>query len=172
MKTKTFISSAEIADICKTLGLKITADYQGKEILAVVILKGSVVFAADLIRNINLPLELEFIRLSSYGNETTSSGKIEMHNGFSVPIEGKHVLVLEDILDTGNTLSFFKKYLEGLRPASIKICTFLNKPSRRVAAIEADYSGKTIDNHFVIGYGLDYQEKFRNYPDIHIVENV
>jgi hypoxanthine phosphoribosyltransferase len=170
-KAQLYITTDEIKKICEKLGREIEKDYAGLELVIVCILKGSVIFTADLVRNINLPLKIEFVRLSSYGDNTNSSGNVRIVKDLTSNIENKHVLVVEDILDTGTTLEFFKKHLQALKPASIKLCTFLNKPSRRKKNIEADYCGKIIEDHFVVGYGLDVAEKCRNYPDIWYFKN-
>ena len=168
--TKPYISKEEIEKLCLNLGKQIEKDYQGKELVVICVLKGSILFTADLVRHINLPLKIDFVRLSSYGNATESSGRVRIIKDLTFDISGKDVLVVEDILDTGTTLSFFKKHLEALHPRSVKLCTLLDKPSRRKVAIEADYVGRKIDDFFVVGYGLDYQEKCRNYPDILVVQ--
>jgi hypoxanthine phosphoribosyltransferase len=170
-KALPYISAKEISDICKRLGQQIEKDYKDKNLVVICILKGSIIFTADLIRYINLPMKIEFVRLSSYGNETKSSGHVRIVKDISCDLQGKDVLVVEDILDTGNTLFFFKNHLMNSKPRSVKICTLLDKPSRRVAKIEADYCGKAIEDRFVVGYGLDYAEKCRNYPDILYVKS-
>lgn len=165
-QAKSYISSEEIKQMCKSLGRQIEQDYKGKKLLVICILKGGVVFSADLVREIHLPMKIEFVRLASYGDAMESSGVVKIIKGLSSSIQDQDVLVLEDILDTGCTLSFFYDYLKKLGPASLKICTLLDKPSRRKAKISADYVGKAIEDRFVIGYGLDYQEKCRNYSDV------
>ncbi len=144
---------------------KINADYLGKELVVVGILKGSVVFLADLFRKIKLKnVSLDFTEASSYGSRAYSSGNVTIKKDLSCDISGKHVLIVEDILDTGHTLSYIKEYLEAKCPASLKICTLLDKPDRRERPISADYVGAVIPNLFVVGYGLDYDEKYRNLP--------
>jgi hypoxanthine phosphoribosyltransferase len=165
-KAQPYIPAKEISEICRKLGRQIEKDYKGKETVLIVILKGSILFAADLIRHINLPVKIDFVRLSSYAGQMKTSGVVRIIKDVSESIEGKHVLIIEDILDTGHTLSFFKKHLASHKPASIKICTLLDKPSRRQVPMQADYTGRSIEDHFVVGYGLDYHEKCRNYPDI------
>lgn len=166
-KASPYISASEIEKICERLGKEITKDYAAdKDLLLVCILKGSILFFADLVRHINLQVKIDFVRLSSYGSATESSGTVRIIKDVSQDIHGKNVIVVEDILDTGNTLDFLRKHLEASKPASLKICTLLNKPSRRKRPIEADYCGKIIEDKFVVGYGLDFQEKCRNYPDI------
>jgi len=165
-KAKLYISSDEIEKICAALGKKISVDYRNKDLFLVCILKGSLLFFADLIRHISLPVKMDFVRLSSYGDETGSSGTVRIIKDLSQSIREKDVLVIEDILDTGNTLDFLVNHLASSKPASLKICTLLDKPSRRQRPVIADYCGKTIEDKFVVGYGLDYQEKCRNYSDI------
>jgi hypoxanthine phosphoribosyltransferase len=169
-KATPYITAAEIEEICKNLGAQIEKDYSGKELVMICVLKGSILFFADVVRHINLPLQVDFVRLSSYGGSTESSGSVRIIKDLNKSIVGKHVVVVEDILDTGNTLSFFVNHLKASRPASVKLCTLLEKPARRKVDIKADYCGKTSDDVFVIGYGLDYQEKCRNYPDILFVK--
>jgi len=161
-----FISENKIVETVKALGAKITTDYTGKDLLVICVLRGSAIFMADLVRQIKLPLEIDFVRISSYGHGTSSSGQIKLLVDISSVVKNRHILIVEDILDTGQTLSFFKKHMESLGPSSVKICTFLDKPSRRVVPIEAEYCGMTIDDVFVVGYGLDYQEQYRNSPSI------
>ncbi|MFN7130941.1 MAG: hypoxanthine phosphoribosyltransferase [Myxococcales bacterium] len=148
------------------LGREITRDYAGQALTVVTVLKGSMVFAADLVRAIDLPLELDFLGLSSYGGGTESSGVVRITNDLSRPVEGKHVLVVEDIIDTGLTMSFLLENLQTRRPASVKVCTLLQKPSRAKKQVPIDYKGFVIPDAFVVGYGLDYDEKYRNVPFI------
>ncbi|MBK9293775.1 MAG: hypoxanthine phosphoribosyltransferase [Oligoflexia bacterium] len=168
-KTKLYIKADQINSICTSLGRNITRDYTGKELVVIGILKGGLIFLADLIRNIDLDFKVDFVRLSSYGHSTQTSGKVEIHLDVSLDIKNKHVLVVEDILDTGITLDFFIKHLQSFEPASIEVCTLLDKPSRRRVEVSAKYIGKKIDDHFVVGYGLDYKEVCRNYADIYQV---
>ncbi len=165
-KAHPYISAAEIEIICKDLGKKITEDYKEKDLLVICILKGSLLFFSDLVRHIKLQIKMDFVRLSSYGDSTESSGNVRIVKDISQNIRDKHVLIIEDILDTGNTLDFLRNHLEASKPASLKICTLLDKPSRRKRPINADYCGKIIEDKFVVGYGLDFQEKCRNYSDI------
>ena len=165
-KAHLYISADEIQEICRNLGKKIENDYRGKELLMVCVLKGSLLFFADLVRHINLPLKIDFVRLSSYGNKMESSGTVTIIKDIKQDIRGKNVIVVEDILDTGNTLNFLCAHLKASQPASLKLCTLLDKPSRRKVKVDADYCGKKIEDHFVVGYGLDVEEKCRNYSDI------
>lgn len=167
---KILLSEEQIAEICKTLGKKITEDYKGKDLLAVGILKGSVIFFADVIRNIDLDLNIDFMVVSSYGAGSTTSGMVQILKDISVDIEGKNLLIVEDIVDTGVTLYNVKNVLLERGAASVKICTFLDKPSRRTADISADYIGAVVPDEFVVGYGLDYAEKYRNLPYLGVLK--
>lgn len=151
------------------LGAQIQKDYAGKDLVLVGVLKGSIMFMSDLARNIDLPLSMDFLGLSSYGDKTESSGVVRITSDLSKPIEGKHVLVVEDIVDTGLTMQFLLANLATRRPASVRICTLLHKPARSKVQIPLDYVGFTIDDHFVVGYGLDYAEKLRNVPFVGLV---
>jgi len=148
---------------------QISRDYQGKEILFICILKGAFVFLADLMRHIDLPIQVDFIGLASYGSEKVSSGQIRITRESSVPIEGKDVIVIEDIIDSGRTLKFLADELRTREPRSLRICCLLDKKYRREVEFEADYVGFDIEDLFVVGYGLDVNEQFRNLPSIHYV---
>lgn len=150
------------------LGNQISLDYKGKNLLLVSVLKGCVVFLADIMREISLPLEIDFMCVSSYGNSTVSNGNPVILKDLNTDINSYDVLIIEDIIDSGNTLSYLYKELSKRNPNSLKICTLLDKPSRRTAEIDADYVGFTIDDHFIVGYGLDFDEKFRNQKYISI----
>ncbi len=152
------------------LGAQITADYAGKNPVLASVLRGSYIFMADLTRQIKLPLTVDFMAVSSYGSGTTSSGQVEIRKDLSDSIEGRDLLIVEDILDSGNTLYYLQRILNARHPASIKICTLLDKPERRAKPIEADYKGFTIPDAFVVGYGLDYDERYRNLPYIGILK--
>lgn len=149
---------------------QIEEDYAGKEIMLISVLRGSFVFMADLCRAIDLPCTLDFMSVSSYGKGTTSSGQVQITKDLSEDISGRHVIVVEDILDSGNTLSYLLKILANRHPASIRLCTLLDKPERRVKPVEVHYSGFTIPDAFVVGYGLDYAEKYRNLPYIGVLK--
>jgi len=153
----------------KELGAEITRDYKGQNLIVVGVLKGSVLFFADLVRQIDLPLSIDFLGLSSYGSGTASSGVVRITNDLAKPIEGAHVLVVEDIVDTGLTMQFLLENLKTRKPASVKICTLLEKPSRAKAKIPLHYTGFVIPDEFVVGYGLDFDEKFRNLPFIGVM---
>lgn len=155
---------------CKELGEKIAKDYEGKDLLVVGVLKGSVLFTSDLIKNIKIPCEIDFMAVSSYGNSTESSGVVRILKDLDNGIEGKDVLIVEDIVDTGNTLSYLKRYLNGRGANSVKIITLLDKPERRTAEVEVDYIGFEVPNEFIVGYGIDYAEKYRNLPFVGILD--
>jgi hypoxanthine phosphoribosyltransferase len=151
------------------LGAMLTADYAGRQPLMVSVLKGSIVFLADLIRATQLPLSLDLMEVSSYGSGTESSGQVRILKDLSMTIEGRDVIVVEDIIDTGLTLNYLLRYLAERNPASIRVCCLLDKPARRLAEIEIQYRGFTIPDRFVIGYGLDYDERYRNLPYIGVL---
>ncbi len=154
----------------KELGAKITDDYKDKNLLLVCVLKGAVIFVSDLMRNINLPLGIDFMAISSYGSNTQSSGVVRILKDLNTSIEGRHVLIVEDIIDSGLTLSYLVDNLKSRRPASVEICTILDKPDRREANLEIKYTGFRVPDEFVVGYGLDYDEKYRNLPYIAILK--
>ena len=149
---------------------EIEKDYEGKEIMLISVLRGSFVFMADLCRCIDLPCTLDFMSVSSYGKGTSSSGQVQITKDLSSDISGQHIIVVEDILDSGNTLSYLLKLLEQRNPASIRLCTLLDKPERRVKHVDVHYSGFSIPDAFVVGYGLDYAEQYRNLPYIGILK--
>ncbi len=169
-KLRILFTGEEIEAKVKTLAGEIRQDYQARHPLLIGILKGSFVFMADLIRLLDFPLEVEFIRLSSYGGGRESSGKVRVVQGLRSPIKGRDVLVIEDIVDTGLTISFLLDYLRKKMPASLKLCALTDKPSRRQVPVTIDYLGFTLPNKFVVGYGLDWDEKFRYLPDICFIE--
>jgi len=169
---KILISHDEIAKAVDRLAREIKRDYLDKQPLLIGVLKGSFVFMADLIRQIDLPLEVDFIRLSSYGAARESSGKVRVIQGVKTPIKGRDVLVIEDIVDTGITTSFLLDYLRKNKPTSLKLCALTNKPSRRKVPVSIDYLGFTVPNKFIVGYGIDCDEKFRNLPHIYTLEDI
>ena len=162
------ITSEAIRERTAELGAEISRDYAGKDVLLVCVLKGAMVFMADLIRHITIPVCIDTIAVSSYGAATVSSGVVRIVKDLDAPVADKHVLVVEDIVDSGLTLSYLRNYLFNRKPASVRICTLLDKPERREVSITPDYCGFVIPNHFVVGYGLDYQERYRNLPFIGI----
>lgn len=165
-----FYSEEQLKAKVAELGAAITRDYQGKSPVLVSVLRGSYIFMADLTRNIDLPCTVDFMSVSSYGAGTTSSGQVKILKDLSEPIEGKDLIIVEDILDSGNTLYYLRDVLSTRKPASIAICTLLDKPERRVKPIHADYSGFAVPDAFVVGYGLDYAEKYRNLPYIGVLK--
>jgi len=167
---RVLISEQEIAEKVKEIGEQITKDFAGEKLLIVTILKGSIMFAADLLREIKIPVEIDFMCLSSYGKESKSSGVVRIVKDLNNPIEGMNVLIIEDILDSGNTLSHLTKLLETRNPKSIKIATLLDKPDRRIAHVDVAYKGFTIPDEFVVGYGLDYDEQYRNLPFVGVLK--
>lgn len=164
------ISEEDLDKKITELGKKITEEYKGKELLLVCVLKGAVMFMTDLTRKIQLPLTMDFMAVSSYGNATTSSGVVQIIKDLSADIKGKDVLIIEDIIDSGLTLNYLKNYLSQRGTKSVKICTLLDKPERRKVDVQVDYVGFTIPDAFVCGYGLDYSEMFRNVPYIFVLK--
>ncbi len=167
---KVLISEEDLHNKVKELGKQISADYKGKKLLVIGILKGSVVFLSDLIREIDGDVEIEFMVVSSYGSGTSTSNSLNIRLDLTCPIDGKHILIAEDILDSGNTLSKVKNMLLQRQPASFKIAALLDKPSRRQTPVDIDYCGFSIPDEFVVGYGLDYSEKYRNLPYIGVLK--
>ncbi len=165
------ISEKQLKDKTAEIGAKISEDYKGKKLLLVSVLKGSVVFMADLMRAISIPCEIDFMAVSSYGNKTKSSGEVQLKKDLDREIEGYDLIIVEDILDSGKTLAYLIKLLSARNPASIKICTLLDKPDRREAKVYPEYSGFVIPDAFVVGYGLDYDEKYRNLPYVGVLKS-
>ncbi len=164
------LSEEQIKEMVKNLGAQITKDYEGKNLLVVSILKGSIMFMADLLREIKLDCKIDFMAVSSYGSSTRTSGSVKIIKDLSIDLTGYDILLVEDILDSGVTLSNLKELLMLRKPASLKICAFLDKPDRRKADIVADYIGTSIPDEFVVGYGLDYDEHYRNLPFVGILD--
>ena len=165
---RVLISEEELKQICKDLGKQISKDYEGKKLYLVSVLKGAVVFMADLRREITCDCQIDFLAVSSYSGAKTT-GVVKFKKDLDINPDGCDILIVEDILDSGVTLSYLKKVLEGRGAKSIKICTLLDKATNRIADIEADYVGKVIPDEFVIGYGLDYDEKYRNLPFVGVL---
>ena len=163
-------SEDEIAVRIKTLAAQIDTDYRDREILMIAVLKGSFLFVADLIRAVKTPAVIDFVRLASYGSATQSSGIIEVRKDLEMSIKDKHVLVVEDIVDSGLTLESLRSMLLNRQPASLKICTLIDKQAQRVTEVPVDYVGFSMDDGFIVGYGLDLDEKYRDLPDIRVVE--
>lgn len=166
---RTLLTKGQIQSRIEELGRQITKDYNGREVVCVCILKGAAVFLSDLIRCMDLPVKLDFMSISSYGSATASSGVVRILKDLDRDIVGQDVLVVEDIIDTGLTLSFLSKNLLTRGAKTLKICTLLDKPARRKVPLVPDYAGFQIEDHFVVGYGLDFAERYRNLPDIGIL---
>lgn len=162
-------SKSRIAERVREIGQQITIDYEGQSIVLIGVLKGAAIFLADLARAIQVDNTFDFVAVSSYGRARVSSGAVKLIKDIDNPIEGKHVILVEDILDTGLTLSYLRGLMLQHKPASLKIATCLDKPERRLVPIEADYVGFQIPNRFIIGYGMDYAEKYRNVEDIRLM---
>lgn len=164
------VSEEQLKAKVAELGAQISKDYEGKNLVLVSILKGSVVFMADLMRAISIPCSIDFMVVSSYGSSTTTSGLVKIIKDLDDDLSGKDVLIVEDILDTGVTLSNLVPMLKLRNPSSVKICTILDKPSRRKADVQPDYEGFRVPDEFVVGYGLDYDEKYRNLPYVGVLK--
>ena len=164
------ITEEELKEIIAKLGRQVTEDYKDKNLFLITVLKGAVLFLGDLMREIKCPCEIDFMVTSSYGSGTVSSGNVKIVKDIDVPLDDKDVLIVEDILDTGLTLNFLMDLLKNRNPRSIEICALLDKPSRRAADIKAKYTGIEIPDEFVVGYGLDYDEKYRNQPFIGVLK--
>lgn len=165
------ISQEELNAIVSRLGEQISRDYEGKNLLLVSILKGSIVFMSEIMRHITVPCEIDFMAVSSYGNGTESKGKPKIIKDLDISLEGYDVLIVEDILDSGVTLFNLMQLLSTRKPNSIKICTLFDKPERRKADIKADYAGTQVPDAFIVGYGLDYAEKYRNLPFVGVLKS-
>jgi hypoxanthine phosphoribosyltransferase len=165
-----YLSRHEIEAAVQAIAQKINADYEGKSIVMVVVLKGAILFAADLARHITLEHEIEFVRLSSYGKARSSSGTVTILKDISADIRGKHVLIIEEIIDSGRTLRFLYDRLKAAGPASVEIVTLLDKASKRVVDTPVKYVGRLIEDQFLIGYGLDLEETCRNLPDVYYLK--
>ena len=155
----------------RELGEEITRDYQGKDLLLICVLKGAVFFLSDLMREIDVPCEVDFMAVASYGDSTDSSGVVRILKDLDAPIDGRHVLIVEDIVDSGLTLQYLMRNLRARNPASLEICALLTKPERRKAEVEANYIGFEIPDRFVIGYGLDHAERHRNLPYVAVLDH-
>ncbi len=167
---RVYFTEEEIKSRVKELGKQVSDDYRGKNPLFISVLKGSFVFMADLMRSVSIYCDIDFMSVSSYGSGTASSGVVKITNDLSYDVTGRHILIVEDILDSGVTLAYLKKYMAVRNPASIKICTLLDKPARRKADVTPDYSGFLCPDAFIVGYGLDYNERYRNLPYIGVLK--
>jgi hypoxanthine phosphoribosyltransferase len=171
IKPRILIPSTEIEACITRLAADIRHDYLGRDLLLISILKGAFVFTADLMRRLDLPLEVHFVQLSSYEGRMESAGKVQLVLPLHCPVKGRHILVIEDIVDTGITVSFIMEYLAREEPASLKLCALADKPCRRMMPVTIDYLGFTVTDKFMVGYGIDWDEKFRNLPDICALED-
>ncbi len=169
---KVLISENDLKNRVKDLGAQITRDYAGKNVCVICVLKGGVMFMVDLAKEITVPVTMDFMAVSSYGSETSSTGVVKIVKDLDESIEDKDVIIVEDIIDSGRTLSYLVQILKDRSPRSLKICTLLDKPERRVVDVHVDYVGFSIPDEFVVGYGLDYKQLYRNLPYIAIVEEV
>ena len=170
-KPQILLRREEIASAVKRLAAEIERDYQHKYPLLIGILKGSFIFMADLVRQLDFPLEVDFIKVSSYGGGRESSGKVRIVRGLTSVVKGRDVLLIEDIVDSGRTTGFVLDYLTKKKPASLRLCALTDKPSRRRTPVEIDYLGFAVPDRFLVGYGLDWDERFRNLPDICFLED-
>jgi hypoxanthine phosphoribosyltransferase len=163
------ISREQIASIVRDLASRISGDYGQKELVLVCVLKGAFMFLSDLVRHLEMPVQIDFVRLASYGSGMKSSGRIEITKDIEVSVEGKDVIIVEDIIDSGRTIQFLKERLALSKPRTVKVCTLLDKKARREVEMEADYVGKEVDDVFIVGYGIDFNEAYRNLPHIYYV---
>ncbi|MCH4057633.1 hypoxanthine phosphoribosyltransferase [Lapidilactobacillus gannanensis] len=167
---KTIVSTEEIQKTVARLGQELQTDYQGKVPIFICILKGAVLFMTDLIRAYDAPAEIEFMDVSSYGDALESSGEVRILKDLDIPVKGRDLVIVEDIIDTGRTLEALIKLLQTREAASIKICSFLNKPARRLINVHVDYTGVTVPDEFLVGYGLDYKNQYRNLPFVGVLK--
>ncbi len=169
---RVLFTAEQIQSRISELGAEITRDYAGRAPVLLCILKGSFVFTADLARAIDLPLRVEFLGLQSYGDDTRSSGVVQITQDLTKPVSGEDVLVVEDIVDSGLTLTYLLELMKARGPRSVKVCSLLHKPARRKVDVEIDYLGFTVEDQFVIGYGLDWAQKYRNLPFVGVVDSL
>ncbi|MBU9736347.1 hypoxanthine phosphoribosyltransferase [Diplocloster agilis] len=169
-KISVLLTEQEVDDKIKQIGMQISKDYEGKDVHLICILKGGVFFMCELAKRITVPVSLDFMDVSSYGDDTSSSGVVKIVKDLDELLEGKHVIIVEDIIDSGRTLHYLMEILKKRNPASLRLCTLLDKPERRVVDVKVDYVGFNIPDKFVVGYGLDYAQKYRNLPYIGVIE--
>ena len=169
-KIRELISEADVAKKIAEMGAQISKDYAGESVYLLCILKGGVFFTTELAKHITIPVTIDFMSVSSYGGGTTSSGIVRIVKDLDTPIEGRNVLIAEDIIDTGRTLAYLMEHLKQRKPKSLKLCTLLDKPDRRVSDVKVDYTGFEIPDEFVVGYGLDYDQRYRNLPYVGVIE--
>jgi len=165
-----YLSQIEIDAVVQSLAHKINDDYEDKQVVLIAVLKGAIVFVADLVRRLKVDHEVDFVRLSSYGKRKTSSGTVTLLKDIDTDLKGKHVLIIEEIIDSGRTLKFLYNRLKAAEPASLEIVTLLDKTAKRVVEVPVKYIGKPIDDQFLIGYGLDLEERCRNLPDVYCLK--
>lgn len=168
---RVIITQEQISRRAAEIGRMIEEDFEGQEVVLVGILKGAVMWMADIMKNVNLDVTIDFMALSSYGSSTRSSGIVQINKDLDADVKGRNVIIIEDIVDSGTTLSYLKIYLENREARSVKICTLLDKPEGRRTDIDVDYIGFTVDDRFIVGYGLDYDQKYRNLPYITYLED-
>lgn len=171
-KIKVLVDRETIKDKVQELGKKISGDYEGQELVLIGVLKGGFMFLADLMREITIPIDMDFIAVSSYGESTQSSGIVRIIKDTDIDVKGKHVLIVEDLVDTGLTLRYLKDLFRTREPLSVRVCTAFDKPSRRKVNIGIEYRGIEVPDEFIVGYGLDYAGKYRNLPDICVIEGI
>lgn len=169
---KVLVSEEEVDKRTRELGEQISKDYAGKQLHLICVLKGGVFFMCELAKRITVPVSMDFMSVSSYGDDTKSSGVVKIVKDLDESLEGKDVMIIEDIIDSGRTLSYLMEVLKARKPNSLRLCTLLDKPDRRVKEVKVDYTGFAIPDEFVVGYGLDYAQKYRNLPYIGVVEGV
>ena len=169
-KIKVLLSEEEVDSRIKQIAAKVSKDYAGKEIHLICVLKGGVFFTCELAKRLNMPVSMDFMSVSSYGSDTKSSGVVKIVKDLDESLKDKEVIVVEDIVDSGRTLSYLLEMLKDRGPASLRLCTLLDKPERRVIDVHVDYTGFNIPDEFVVGYGLDYDQRYRNLPYIGVVE--
>ena len=169
-KIRIMLTEQEVNEKIAQIAARISEDYAGESVHLICVLKGSIFFTCELAKRITLPVTLDFMSVSSYGNGTESSGNVRINKDLDEPLDGKNVLVIEDIIDSGRTLSYLMDNLGARNPKSLRLCTLLDKPDRRVTNIQVDYTGFVIPDEFVVGYGLDYAQKYRNLPFVGVVE--
>ena len=169
-RIRELISEEDVAKKIAEMGAQISKDYEGESVYLLCILKGGVFFTTELAKHITVPVNIDFMSVSSYGGETTSSGIVRIVKDLDTPIEGKNVLIAEDIIDTGRTLAYLMEHLKQRKPKSLKLCTLLDKPDRRVSDVKVDYTGFEIPDEFVVGYGRDYDQRYRNLPYVGVIE--
>lgn len=167
---KVLFSAEQLHEITERIGEQVSFDYQGKNLLLVSVLKGSVVFMADLMRAIKIPCRIDFMSVSSYGAGTKTSGVVKITKDLDINLEGYDLLIVEDILDSGMTLHYIIEMLKARHPASVRVCTLFDKPERRVAEVHADYVGAQVPDAFIVGYGLDYDQRYRNLPFVGVLK--